>query len=115
MNVVGIEFYQRVGTQFYLFNGGNSAKIERKIEVFNQIAADFKTLEKKYNNLTMSNTLRNGLTIKTGKLILEQYYQLVTDNLDYIYSEENIEQLSSFIIEYMQLSYKIAETDWQTR
>jgi hypothetical protein len=31
MNVVGIEFYQRVGTQFYLFNGGNSAKIERTI------------------------------------------------------------------------------------
>ena len=29
LNVIGIEFYQQVGSQFYLFNGGNSAKIER--------------------------------------------------------------------------------------
>ncbi len=29
LNVIGIEFYQQVGSQFYLFNGGNSAKIDR--------------------------------------------------------------------------------------
>lgn len=29
LNVVGIEFYQQVSSQFYLFNGGNSAKIDR--------------------------------------------------------------------------------------
>jgi len=29
LNVIGIEFYQMVGSQYYLFNGGNSAKIEK--------------------------------------------------------------------------------------
>jgi len=31
MNVIGIEFYQQVGSQYYLFNGGNSAKIDRTV------------------------------------------------------------------------------------
>jgi len=29
LNAIGIEFYQQVGSEFYLFNGGNAAKIEK--------------------------------------------------------------------------------------
>lgn len=86
-----------------------------KTEVFNQISADFISLEEKYEQIKLSNTTRNGLHIKKEFLVLEQNFQIVTENTENLYSEKMIDELGSFIVDYMQLIYKIKKTDWNPK
>ncbi len=86
-----------------------------KTEVFNQIVADFISLENKYEQINLANTTRNGLHIKNNYLTLEQKYHIVTENTEQLYCDEIINKLSSFIVDYMQLIYKIKEADWQPK
>ncbi|MEN8119712.1 MAG: P-loop NTPase fold protein [Bacteroidota bacterium] len=114
--------YLKIGNSLELFTINeklelpwNQIENRGKIEVFNQITADLKSLQRKYADFTLANTPRKGLIINKQTLILEQYFQLVTENIDYIYSDKIIDSISNFIIEFMQQSYKIVNTDWKAK
>lgn len=114
--------YLQIGSSVELFSISDSTKevwkyIEEKgkAEVFNQLSVDFKSLEDKYDVINMANTSRNALIIRNRHLVLMQKFQLVTENPEYLYSNKIIDQLSSFIIDYMQQIYKIKEIDWKPK
>ena len=114
--------YLKIGSNIALFPNSNKEKeiwkyIEEKgkSEVFNQIVADFKTLEKKYSQIQLANTTRSGLYVKNKHVVLEQNYQIVAENIEYIYSDKTIEELSSFVIDYMQIIYKIKLINWKPK
>ena len=86
-----------------------------KTEVFNQITADFISLEEKYEHINLANTSRKGLNKKNKLLTLGQKFQIITENTEYLYSEKIINELSSFIVDYMLLIYKVKETDWNAK
>ncbi len=114
--------YLQIGGIVELFEISDTAKeawtnIEEKgkTEIFNQTVADFISLEEKYEQISLANTSRNALRIKNKNLVLEQKFQIVTENTEYLYSEKNIEELSNFIVDYMLLIYKIKNTDWEPK
>jgi len=114
--------YLKTGGSVELFTVSNEEKeawlhIEDKgkTEVFNQISADFMTLENKHTIMKLANTTRSGLYVKNKHVLLEQNYHMVVENIEYIYSDKNIEELGSFIIDYMQMIYKIKSIDWKPK
>ena len=114
--------YLQVGGIVELFLASDTSKEEwkqieekGKAEVFNQVTADFISLENKYKQIYLANTTRNGLHIKNKYLALEQKFQIVTENTEYLYSDVIINELSSFIVDYMLLLYKIKETNWNSK
>jgi len=111
--------YVKVGNAVELFpisgsnpDGHKNLESRGKTEVFNQIVADYNELNQKYSNFTYSNKPQNGLSVNKQTLVFEQYFQLVSENVEYIYTDKTIDELSSFIIDFMKLTYRVADTDW---
>lgn len=111
--------YLQIGGIVELFKITNLSKeawkhvAERgKTEVFSQISADFVSLENKYENVNLANTTRNALFLKKNYIALEQKFQIVAENTETLYSEKIIEELSSFIVDYMLLIYRVKQIDW---
>lgn len=114
--------YLQIGTSIQLFaltpthaQAWKYIEEKGKAEVFNQIAADFISLEMRYKQIKQANTTRNGLVVKNEQLELEQNFQIVTENTEYLYSDTIIDELSSFIIDYMLLIYKINQIEWKAK
>jgi len=114
--------YLKVGNSIELFsspeNTENSIEnLERKgkTEVFNQFIADFEDLNQKYNDFNFVNKPGNGLYVKKQKQLFEQYFQINTQNVEYLYTSKFIKKLSDFIIDFMLQSYKMTNADWQAR
>jgi hypothetical protein len=83
-----------------------------KTEVLNQIAADFMSLENRFDQIRLANTTRSGLFLRNKYVVLEQKFQIVTDHTEYLYSDSSIDELSRFVIEYMKMIFKIKNIDW---
>lgn len=82
-----------------------------KAEGFNQISADFLSLENKYPQIRTAHTIRKGLFVKKERLALQQNFQVIGENTEFLYTDSFIDELSRFIIDYMQLIYKIQAVD----
>ncbi len=118
------DIYLKIGSNLELFPISVKEKeknvwqyiVEKgKSEVFNQISADFNTLEKKYKYIKLANVTRSGLNIRKNNVALEQNYQIVVENTEYLYSDELIGELSSFIVDYMLLIYDMKKINWQMK
>jgi gas vesicle protein len=114
--------YLKVGASIELFAISETDKdvwqivVDKgKTEVFNQLSADFLSLEKKYQQIKLANTTRSGLSLKNSAVYLDQNFQVVAENAEYLYAEECICEISSFVVDYMILLYKINELNWQTK
>ena len=114
--------YLQIGGIVELFAVSDVAKdawtiIEQigKTEVLNQISADFISLAEKYEQINLANTSRKALLIRKGHIALEQKFQIVAENTEYLYSETIIDELSNFIVDYMLLIYKIKEINWDPK
>jgi len=112
--------YIKIGGKVELFPIDNSeigawelVEERGKTEVFNQITADYLSLESEYANLRLANTARSALSVSSKCVVLEQNFQLVTENVEYIYSHETIEILSNFVVDYMRNIYEIRKLDWE--
>jgi len=112
--------YLKIGGPIELFSIENVEKdvwqciVDKgKTEVFNQVAAQFLSLEKKYPQIKLANTTRSGLFVKNNFVLLEQNFQIVAEQAEYVYADEIIDEISNFVIDYMILLYKITGLNWQ--
>jgi len=112
--------YLKIGGPIELFSIENVEKdvwqciVDKgKTEVFNQVAAQFLSLEKKYPQIKLANTTRSGLFVKNNLVLLEQNFQIVAEQAEYVYADEIIDEISNFVIDYMILLYKITGLNWQ--
>lgn len=111
--------YLQIGNSLTLFesdklddNGISNLELKGKVEVFNQIIADFSDLKEKYQELNYVKKPKNGLYIKGNKQMFEQYFHLNTQNIETFYTKKFIDNISNFMIDFMILSYKISNTNW---
>lgn len=114
------KIYVKTGNAIELFSlkDDNNDSIQNianrgKTEVFNQLVADFNDLNKKYKAFAFTNIPQKGLFVKKKKQFFEQYFQFVCENVEFLYTQKFIDELSRFIIDFMILSYKVAQTNWK--
>lgn len=114
--------YLRVESELELFeaaapekNAWQQLEQKGKAELFNQISADFISLENKHNQFQMAHTSISGLVVKKNHVCLNQQFQTIAETAEQIYATDFIENLSHFIIDYMKLIFSIKQTNWQPR
>ena len=112
-------YYLKLGSSIELFNSPKNCdnsftNLERwgTTELFSNTISDFESLNNKYIDINFVNKPKNGLFVKNRKQMFEQYFQVSTQNIEYFYTSKFIEDLSSFIIDYMLLSYKTLNANW---
>ena len=86
-----------------------------KTVIFNQFAANFDDLNEKYSDFYFAGKPKTGLYTKKYKQLFKQYFQTNIQNTEYIYTEKFIDNLSDLIIDFMLLSYKISNADWEAK
>ncbi|MBN1252419.1 MAG: hypothetical protein JXR51_04190 [Bacteroidales bacterium] len=114
--------YLKVGNNVELFSSKENSENPYKnlemwgtAEVFNQFVADFEDLSEKYSDFSYANKPKNGFYMKKDKQIFEQYFQISTQNIEYLYTSRFINKLSDFIIDFMLQSYKMLNADWRAK
>lgn len=113
--------YVKVGNEIGLFTVNEASdaiqNIESlgKTEVFNQIIANYNELNQKYSSFSFVNKPGRGMFVEKQKQKFQLYFQSVADNLEYLYTDKFINELSNFIIDFMLRSYELKNTDWKAR
>jgi len=97
-------------------DGMKNIEARGKTEYFRQLRASLLDLAEKYRSFhQLTESQSGGLIIKKNKLYMESYFQSYIESVDYLYTNQFMEQVSDFIIDLAKLSFQFSKGDWKAK